>query len=158
MDLCHQHFTNWLKKIHQSCIDSMLVPRDTPKCLQKAPDPEKPEICPETAFPQEKINTGRRPRPKSIFPCFRIERQKCGKNCYCGLFWQLFGPKTCSCRIFIAFGNHNPAAIDTIQLVRHVNIKVWSKTTIPVEQHVFVVLCKHLIYVALIVIGGTIHV
>ena len=40
---------------------------------KKPPDPEKPEICPKTAFPQEKNNTGRGPVQKPIFPRFRTK-------------------------------------------------------------------------------------
>jgi hypothetical protein len=59
MHQCHQRLSNWITKILKSSLDSTMVPRDTQKWLQKAPDPEKPEIRPKTTFPQEKINTGR---------------------------------------------------------------------------------------------------
>ena len=59
-----------------------MVPRDTQKWLQKAPDPEKPKIRPKTTFPQEKINTGRWPVQKPIFLRFRIESQKFREKLY----------------------------------------------------------------------------
>jgi len=153
----HQRLSKWITKIPQSSLDSTMVPRDTQKWLQKAPDPEKPEIRPKTAFPQEKINTGRRPVQKPIFPRFRIESQKGSKNWYCSPFSWFFGGKTYNCGVFIGCGNHNPAGFDTIQFVGHVNIKVLLKSTLSVEQHLVVVLCKLFICAALIVLGGTIH-
>ena len=116
-------------------MDTTMVPWDSQKWCQKAPDPEMPEICPKTAFPQEKINTGRGPVQKPIFSRFRIEWQKGSKNKNCCLLVCFFGGKTYNCGVFLDCGNHIPHGIDTVQLMGCANLKVLLKSTLFVDQH-----------------------
>lgn len=49
---------------------------------KKPPTPKCPKIVPKRRFHKRKINTGRWPVQKPIFPRFRIESQKCRKKLY----------------------------------------------------------------------------
>ena len=86
MDLCPQHCYNWMTKRHHHALINCRWPETPQNVGKKPPDPEKAEICPETPFPQEKINTGRRPVQNRFFRVFELRSRNVAKTAIVAYF------------------------------------------------------------------------
>jgi len=86
MHQCLQRWSKWITTIPQSAFYSFRVPRCSPKWLQKAPDPEKPENRSKIAFPQEKNQNGPATCPKTDFCAIWRWLAKLWKNLFPATF------------------------------------------------------------------------